>query len=72
MSQSVIDDTPGQGFLFDAYRKNHEVKETNRGSMDDWLDEALGQDKIGTAKVFTCHPDTCTDDCNKCRIFGKT
>lgn len=72
MDDAVIDDTPGQGYLFDAYRKNKEVKETKRGSSDDWLDEAIGHDHLGKAKVFTCNPATCTDDCNKCRIFGKT
>lgn len=71
MSQPVIDDIPGQGFLWDSYQKPDEKITTKKDEFGDWLDEIIDQERIGLAKVFSCNPDKCTDDCKKCRIFGK-
>lgn len=71
MSQSVINDTPGQGFLWNSYRKNRERNKSTEWESGDWIDKITEPEHIGSAEVFSCNPETCTDDCEKCRIFGK-
>lgn len=71
MSRSVVDDIPGQGFLLESYRPPLEEKTSRKNEFNAWLDEIIDNERIGLAKVFSCNPDKCKDDCKKCRIFGK-
>ena len=70
MNKPVVDDISGQLYLFGSSPDQKEKRTSEKEDSMDWLDDGIEQERIGLAKVFSCNPATCTDNCNKCRIFG--
>ncbi len=70
MKKSVVDDISEQLYLFGSSPDQKEKSTSEKEGSTDWLDDGIKQGRIGLAKVFSCNPATCTDNCNKCRIFG--
>lgn len=71
MKDEVIDDTPGQLFLFGS---DEDKKELNKEGQDpgNWMNELLGSNETDHPEPRRlCDPDKCEDDCSKCNIFRK-
>ena len=71
MENNVIDDIPGQGYLFGP---DPDKEEPDQDGLDPgfWMDDMLdGQVVRRTTLGSMCNPEKCSEDCDKCTILDK-
>lgn len=71
MDNNVVDDIPGQGYLFSP---DQDKEEPDQDGSDPgfWMDGMLdGQIVRLTTLGSMCNPEECEGDCNKCDISLK-